>query len=155
MRGLVGQLVRQLPVPAEGVDEGTQFDLVRVRDGFTHLQADGECQFLAPFLEHIGHPQQHPPPLGRRQARPRAGVEGTTGGSHGRLHLGGASVGDLGQHLAVTGRDGGEDRAATTLVGAVDVMGAGQVQGLGAALPLLVGDVQHAETSWSLFESKR
>lgn len=155
MRGLVGQFVRQLPVPAEGVDEGAQFDLVRVRDGLAHLQADGERQFLAPFLEHLGHPKQRPTPLGRRQSRPRTGVEGTTGGGHGRVHLGGAPVGDLGQHLAVTGRDGGEDRPATALVGAVDVMGTGQVQRLGAALPLLVGDVQHAGTSWRLFESKR
>jgi hypothetical protein len=93
----------QLAVPAEGVDDRAKPDLVRVGDGLAHLQADGEHDLLPPLFEQLGDAQEHPSPLGGREARPWAGVERPVGGGHGRVHLCGAPVGHLGEHLAVTG----------------------------------------------------
>lgn len=144
VRRLVGELVGQLPVPAEGVDRGTQFDVVRVRDRLTHLQADRQCQPVTLLLQHIGDPQQDPAPVGRCEAWPRPRIEGPARGGHGGVHLGSPGVGHVRQHLPVAGRDCHVGLSAPGFVGAVDVVRAGQVQCLGAAQPFVVGDVQHA-----------
>lgn len=76
VRGLVGELVGQLPVPAECVDDGAQFYVLRVGDGLAHHQANRERQFLAPLFEDFGDPQQDPAAVGGGQARPGSAFEG-------------------------------------------------------------------------------
>ena len=71
--------------------------------------------------------------LDGRQAGPGPGVEGTPGRGHRRVDLGDACVGDLGQHLAVAGRDHRERGASARLVPAVDVVLSRKVEFLGAA----------------------
>jgi hypothetical protein len=144
VRGLVGELVGELPVPAEGVDRGAQFDGIGVRDGFAHLQAHGQGQFLAPLLQQLGDPQQDPAPLGGRQVRPRPGVEGAARRRDGEIDLRLPRVGDLDQGLAVARGDHGERSTVTGFGVAVDVVLRGQIESLDAAQQFLMGGVQHA-----------
>lgn len=127
-------LVDRLGAPAQAVGGAGDVDVQRVADRLAHVQGFQQGQLLGVLQQQIGEADHRLLALGRRQARPGAGIEGIAGDLDRLLGIGQVATGDLGQEAAIHRAQAVEGLAGGGVaVFAVDEGAAFDLQVFGAA----------------------
>ncbi len=147
-RYLVVDLVDRLAAPAQRPRGARDVHRQRVADRFAHVEGFQQGQLLAVGFQQVGEADHHCLALGRRQARPAAGLECGTGAGHRALGIDLVAAGDLRQHPPVHRADAVE--LAAVRRGAILTLDKGatfDVQVAGTLLPIGEGQGGHGASS--------
>ena len=141
-------LVDRLGAPAQAVGGAGDVDVQRVADLLAHVQGFQQGQLLGVLQQQIGEANHRLLALGRRQARPGAGIEGIAGDLDRLLGIGQVATGDLGQEAAIHRAQAIEGLAGGGVaVFAVDEGTAFDLQVFGAGFPVGAGQGGHDNVS--------